>query len=304
VPTAVEDAFRRIHSTPSSMFAEGFRRAADPQDPSLLPSQDSLKTLKSGDFARLLKSAVLDVPLEVTIVGDVDEATLTHLLSQTLGALPARKPADRARADTRFLVFPATLPATVRATHEGPPEKALAGVVWPLFEADPSRRREAYAVNLAARVLSDELRHRVRQELGKTYTPQVSVQAPDHADQAFVVATVETAPGELDAVAGEIVKSAQKLAAPDGISSDMLERARQPLLTALDTRRQTNAWWLEAMDGSATDPTPLKDATEQQRLYREITLDEVRKAAATWLSRPPLVTTVAPLVSPAASPPR
>ena len=301
VPTSVEDAFRRIRSTPSSVFAQAFRRAADPQDPSLLPPQDSLRRLKSADFARLLKGAVVDAPLEVTIVGDVDEATITRLLSQTLGALPARKPSPRARADPRFRNIPPTPPATGRVTHEGPKEKALAGVVWPLFEADPSKRRETYAVNLAARVLSDELRHRVRQELGKTYTPQVSVQAPDHADQAYVVASVETAPDELDAVANEIVKSAQKLAAPDGITSEMLERARLPLLTSLDTRRQTNLWWLEAMDGSAADPTPLKDATDQQRLYREITLDEVRKAAATWLSRPPLVTTVAPLVSP---PPR
>jgi zinc protease len=294
VPTAVEDAFRRIRATPSAMFAEGFRRAADPEDPSLAPPKESLKTIKSTDFARLLKGAVLHAPLEVTIVGDVDEATATRLIARTLGALPARKPSERARSDTRFLVFPATPPPPVHATHDGPKEKALAGVVWPLFEADPSKRREEYAINLAARVLSDELRHRVRQELGKTYTPQVSVQAPDRADQAYVVATVETAPGELDAVAAEIVNSAQKLAAPDGISADMLERARQPLLTALDTRRQTNAWWLEAMDGSAADPTPLRDATDQQRLYREITLDEVRKAAATWLSRPPLVTTVAP----------
>ena len=111
-----------------------------------------------------------EAPLEVTIVGDIDEATLTKQLAQTLGALPARKPADRARGDTHFLTFPATLPPSVRVTHEGPKEKALVGVVWPLFEGDPSKRREEYAINLAARVLSDELRHRVRQELGKTYT--------------------------------------------------------------------------------------------------------------------------------------
>ncbi|HWE45475.1 MAG TPA: insulinase family protein [Caulobacteraceae bacterium] len=294
VPTAVSDAFRRIRSTPSSVFAESFRRAADPQDPSLLPPEEGLKQLKSTDFARLLKGPVTQAPLEVTVVGDIDEATVTKLVGETLGALPARKPADRARNDTRFLVFPQTLPPTVRATHEGPKEKAMVGVVWPLFEADRSKRREEYALNLAARVLSDELRHRVRQELGKTYTPQVTLQAPDRADQAYVVATVETAPGELDAVASEIVKSAQKLAATDGVTADMLERARQPLLTALDAHRQTNAWWLEAMDGSAADTQVITDATDQQRLYREITLDEVRKAAATWLRRPPLVTTVAP----------
>ena len=296
VPTAVEDAYRRLRSTPSSVFAEGFRRAADPQDPSLLPPEDSLKQLKSADFARLLKGAVTEAPLEVTLVGDVDEATATRLLSAR-PALPARRPTERAHADTRFLVFPATLPPAVHVTHAGPKEKALVGVVWPLFEGDPSKRREEYAINLVARILSDDLRHRVRQALGKTYTPQVSIQATDHADQAFVVATLETAPDDLDAVAAEIVKSAQKLAAPDGVTAEMLERARQPMLTALDTRRQTNAWWLEAMDGSAADPTPLRDATEQQRLYREITLDEVRKAAATWLSRPPLVTTVAPPVA-------
>jgi zinc protease len=299
VPTAVSDVFRRIRSSPSSVFAESFRRAADPKDPSLPPPETELKKLTSADFARLLKAPVTRAPLEVTLVGDVDEATAAKLIGETLGALPPRKDADRARGDTRFLVFPQNLPPTVRATHAGPKEKALVGVVWPLFESDRSKRREAYAINLAARVLSDELRHRVRQELGKTYTPQVMVQAPDRADQAFVVATLETAPGDLDPVAAEIVKSAQKLAAPDGITPEMLERARQPLLTALDAHRQTNAWWLDAMDGSAAEPGLTTDATDQQRLYREITLDEVRKAAATWLSRPPLVTTVAPAVAPA-----
>jgi zinc protease len=300
VPTAVSDVFRHNRSTPTTVFAQAFRRAADPHDPTLPPPEAQLKQLKSADFARLLKGPLTEAPLEVTLVGDIDEATATRLIAQTLGALPARKPTERARADARFLVFPATLPPAVHATHEGPKEKALVGVVWPLFEGEPSKRREEYAINLAARVLSDELRHRVRQELGKTYTPQVSISAPDRADQGFVVATVETAPAELDTVAAEIVKSAQKLSKPDGVTAEMLERVRQPILTALDTRRQTNAWWLEALDGSAADPTPLRDATEEQRLYREITLDEVRKAAATWLGRPPLVTTVAP--SPASSP--
>jgi zinc protease len=293
VPTTVSDTFRRFHSSPSLVFSDAFKRAASPDDPELLPPEAALKKLRGADFKRLLDPALTEAPLEVTVVGDVDEATITKLVGETFGALPPRKPGDRAHADTRFLKFPEKAIPPVRATHEGPAEKALVGVVWPVFTADPSHRREEYALTLASRVLADELRHRVRQELGKTYTPQVQVTAPDHADQGYLTATVETAPGDVDQVAAEIQKSARGLARGE-VSAEALERARAPLLSALDARRQTNLWWLEALDGSATDPAQLAEATGERDLYRAITLAEVRKAAADWLGRAPLVTMVTP----------
>jgi zinc protease len=292
-PTAVDDSFRRFRASPTLVFSDAFKRAADPGDPEVLPPESELTSLRAADFARLLKPALTEAPLEITVVGDVDEASVVRLVAETFGALPPRRTDARARADTRFLKFPDGAIPEVRVTHQGSPEKAEVGVVWPLFTAEPKRRREEYALNLLSRVLADDLRHHVRQELGKTYSPLVDVRLPDRADQGYLVASLETAPGDVDLAATEIQRTAKRLA-EGGLTPEMLERARSPLLTAIEVRRQTNAWWLDVLDGSAANPGQIEDALAMADLYRSITLDEVRAAAAAWLSRPPLVTKVLP----------
>jgi zinc protease len=292
-PTAVDLLYRRIRTTPGLVMADAWKRAVSPGDPETLPPEAAMQKLRSSDFRRLFKPALTQAPLEVTIVGDIDEATAVRLTAATLGALPARKATPRAKPDTHFLRFPEGALAAVRATHEGPEEKAVVGVVWPLYMADPSRRREEYALNLVAHLLSDDLRHRVRQQLGKTYSPNASAQLPDHADQGFLIAVVETAPADVDQVAAEVRESARKLAT-GGVTPQTLEAVRAPLLAGLDTRVQTNAWWLSALDGSAANPGQLAEATGMRDLYRSITLDEVKAAARTWLARAPLVVTVVP----------
>ncbi len=293
VPTAVDAAYRRFRASPGQVFDDAFKRAVSPHDPELLPPEAETQKLRTADFARLLKPAVTGATLEVTIVGDIDEATVTRLASATFGALPPRAAAPRDLADTQFLRFPETLPPAVRATHQGPAEKALAGVVWPLYVATPERRREEYAINLVSRLLADDLRHTVRQSLGKTYSPQVNAEMVDGADQGYLLAELETAPADVDQVAAAIKASARRLAKGE-ITAKELEAARAPLVTALAARRQTNLWWLDTLDGSAAHPGQIAGALAMHDLYRSITLEEVKAAAARWLGGEPLVATVVP----------
>jgi zinc protease len=197
--------------------------------------------------------------------------------------------------------YPARLPTEVRTVHEGAPEKALVGVVWPLYVAVPERRREEYALQLLEGVFQDALRRRVREALGKSYSPGVTVSMPDYADQGTLTAMVETSPADAEAVAQEIRKLAADLAR-GGVTARAVEDVRRPLLDGRAKQRETNGWWLSALDGSARRPEWLKDAVEWERMIRSITREEVQRVATTWLTRPSVTAYATPQAAAARAP--
>jgi zinc protease len=293
LPTMMDASYRSYRTSPEMVLSEALVRGVAPGSSYDLPPREVFTAVRSADFAKALRPALTEAPMEVTVVGDVDEKAATDLVARTLGALPARDPAPRTRADTWWLRLPETPPAPIRATHEGSSEQAMASLTWGLYVAEPSRRREEYALYLLSRVFTDELRRRVREQLGKTYAPDADTSMPDGADQGTLTATVETRPEDLDAVVAEVRAVAARLAAGE-ITPEALEAVRRPLLSRADARQSSNDWWASAMSGSARDPQILADAMEYRPILTSLTVDDLKKAAATWLSRPPVVVTAAP----------
>jgi zinc protease len=293
LPDAVEIMSRMYRSNPAAALSETFLGAVDPEDPERLPPRATMDAWRSADFARLMKPALTTAPVELTIVGDVDEATATHLVALTLGALPPRPARNGARADARFLRIPDRSFPVSRATYQGPADRAAAQLIWPLYVANASRRGEEYALKLTAAIFDTELRQRIRTELGKSYSPQVATQTPDDADQGMLVAQIESNPADVDQLVAEAQAVARKIAA-GGITAEELEAARRPILSEIAALRGRNIWWAAAMDGSARNPAITEEAIGMVPLMSSITLDQVKAAAAKWLTRPPIVTIVTP----------
>jgi len=293
LPTAVETLYRMHRTDPNLVLSEALSDAITPNSPLALPPRERLSQIRSRDFDRLFRSALTQTPLEVTIVGDVDEETAVALLSETFGAMPRRTAAVGRRPDSWWVRFPETAPPVVRAVHEGPAEKAVVAVVWPLYVADPARRREEFSLNLVSAVLDFVLRHRIREELGKSYAPSASISMPDFGDQGAITVMVETSPADAEAVAREIQETGAEVAA-GGFDQAILDAVRTPFLEQRRQQRQTNDWWLYAMDGSAKDATNLNDYLTIEGIFSSLTLDEVKKAAREWLTRKPVVAVVTP----------
>lgn len=300
LPTAI-DTIYRMHSTdPNLVLSEALSDAVTPGSPMSLPPRDRLAGVRSRDFERMFKPLLTTAPLEVTVVGDITEAEMTTLVSQTLGALPRRSGRFERRPDAWWARYPAQSPGVIRAFHEGPPEKAVVAVVWPLYVADPARRREEFALNLVASVLDFQLRHRIREELGKSYAPSASISMPDFADQGAITVMVETAPEDAEAVAREIQAVGADMAR-GRIDAATLNDVRTPFLEQRRQARSTNEWWMNALDGSAQDATNLNDFLTYEGIFASLTLDEVKTYAAKWLVKPPVVAVVVPTPRPAAT---
>lgn len=297
IPTAIDLVYRSQRTSLPQVLREAVAETVAPGSPLSLPAPDRLGGLTSKAFGAVLRPAVTQAPLEITLVGDLDEASAIDNVARTFGALPPRRAGERARGDTFYMRYPDQPPAEIHATHDGPADKAAVGVIWPLYVATPSRRAEEYALTLLAAVFADELRHSVRERLGKTYAPLVLADTPDDADQGEMIALVETYPADLDAVRDEVRAVAARLAGGD-ISTEILEAARTPLLAEARATAQTNAWWAGALLASSTYDQGLRDAVAYQGMIGAITVADLRKAAATWLSRPPIVVTARPRGAP------
>jgi zinc protease len=197
------------------------------------------------------------------------------------------------RPDTDFIRFPEKRPPTLFLTHDGPPDQTMFAMDWPLYVAKPERRREEVALLLLSRVFDAALRHRVRQQMGKSYAPSVDLYAPDRADQAYIEATVLTAPADLDDVLIAARGVARKLSGGDIGDAD-IEEARKPLLASLLARERTNQWWIDGLIGSSLSGDGLEEMRDYRRLAGEVSPDEVRQAASTWLARSPFLSIASP----------
>lgn len=293
LPTAVDQMLRAEKASPEAVASETLVAAAAPESPMVLPSRDQLLKIRSRQFARLFKPAMTTAPIEVTVLGDISEARAVPLLEATIGALPPRRTRPRVRRDTWWLRFPEDPPRLLHATHEGASEVALVMVVWPLYVANPAQRREERTLELVTDLFRDALRHRIREQMGDTYTPNAAMNTPDFGDQGELDVAVEASPGRADEVLAAVRALAADLAA-GRITAEQLEAVRRPKLDAGADRKQTLGWWLGAMAASAREPGVLEEQLNWEEMFSTITLDEVKAAARKWLSNPGMAVVVTP----------
>ncbi|HEY1607493.1 MAG TPA: insulinase family protein [Allosphingosinicella sp.] len=298
LPTAVDFVLRYFKTDPMAVATDAIDQKLFPGLGSL-PPKDVVAGWRAADFARLLKPALTRSPVEITIVGDLSEADAIAAVADTFGALPARPALPPAAGPGAVRRFPADLPAEIIAYHQGPQEKAAAIVLWPLYTAVPERRKEEHALSLLAGIFRERLFHEARVRMGKVYVTDVANPMPDHGDQGRLSAEVQATPADLDAMIGVARKIGADLAGGT-IRQDELDRARQLLVAARMPMQKQNAAWAGLLASEGENPHALDDLLLYPSQMAALTLDDVRKAAATWLKREPLV--VRSLPQPPATP--
>ena len=266
-----------------------------------LPPKAELAAVTAADMAAALRPALTGDALEVTIVGDVDEAAAVQAVARTLAALPPRRDASRPPADAaRTRYGPA--PPVITAHHIGLKDKAAVVAVWPLFVWEPSRQREVRALTLLREVMNTELRREVRERLGLTYTPAIDLSLDHGGDQGALTVAVETSADGVDATRAAILAVAARLSAPGGVDPGRLEQIRKPLLDDTSHRMETNGWWVNTLDGSAAHPFQLEQARTWAGDYGGIQAAEVQAAATRWLSGRPWIAQATPAPDAPATP--
>ncbi len=293
---SVEATYRIAATTPALAAQNALTAALAPGSPISLPPKAELLSLNAERIAAVLKPLLTTSSIDVTLVGDIDEKTAIQLMVQSFAALPPRAAGEHLNHDAFYLRYPSKIPPPIQVEHHGPPDKAFGVLTWPLYVASPERRHEEYAIRMLAAVYGDALRGKVRGRLGKTYAPEVDSHMPDHSDQGAMTVALESYPADLDTLMAAARDLAKRLAAGD-INADQLESARAPILSQDRQAMQSNARWAAALSDSARDPVNLRDILNYSSDIAAVTLDDVRKAAADWLSREPIAVVAVPAMA-------
>jgi zinc protease len=277
----IDAVYRAYRTQPFSVLNIAVGEAISPGNPRFLPPREKMDAVTMADIERLYRPVLTEAPLEVTLVGDMPEHRMIELVAATFGALPPRTAVPN--PNHAYVMRYGDARPHVEAFHEGPVDQAALTALWPLFVSEPGRRREQRAIELLQVILQERIRDEVREALGAAYSPNVGLRFEDGGDDGVLSVNIITSPADVTRVM-EAIRRVVAEAAAGQITQAELDDARTPILARIADSRASTGWWYGVMNGSAREPQKLRDAVDWEGDYRSMTLDELKQAAATWLS--------------------
>ncbi len=243
------------------------------------PSKQETLALTLDDARAWIGPALKSGSLDIGIVGDFDPAAAETALAATFGALPGP------RGEPKPAITPLDFPPAGRhvVTFQSKIAKGLVAAHFPT--TDRSDIQTARRLQVLAAIFSDRLRSRVREQLGESYAPRASAAFSDvFPGYGYIYAHILVAPDQADIVSAavrEIATALQK----NGVSADALQRARLPLLAAIEDQRRTNAYWLGTVVATGQrDPRRLDWARSLSADFQAVTAADVTALARLYLN--------------------
>jgi len=264
------------HSIDGAMDLSGERFLAGGDSRFGIPARDIFEKLTLDQVRSWMASADRG-GLEISLTGDFDPETVRQLAARYFGSLPLR---EKSSDKKESLKFPAGEKLAIDVDTSI--NKGVALIAWPTEDFSDIRRVRRLSV--LGHVFSDRLREEIREKLGATY----SQYAYNHSSRTYAgygvfrsVLFIE--PGMSEKVIGEVRKIASDLA-KNGIATDELRRAVDPILTSIKDMMRSNEYWLNTvLDSSLRNPEQLEWSRSVRKDYASVTPQDIFHLAKTYL---------------------
>ena len=260
---------------------QGLRHLAGGDSRFGIPPFEKIRSIRIEDIRGWIEPQLALAPLELSVVGDMDENQVIELARRYLGALPPRS--QEAGGDRDDLpALPVGTTEHIRVDTQI--QKALVVAAWQTEDFWNIHRTRRLSV--LADILSERLRLQIREKLGASYSPY----AYNRSSRAYtgygtLRAVVSVAPQQTEAVLREVQTIAADLAAA-GTTADELSRIIDPIRTSIAELRQTNGYWLTSvMSESSRHPQQLEWARSFGEDFASVTVEEINQLAAAYLIR-------------------
>ena len=266
-----------LDSTPGGVASRDLPRLLASGDTRFgIPSEIALKALTFAQLKSVITPALSNGPIEIGIVGDVDEAVAIAAVGKTFGALPVRTADYPSYAAGRTVKFP-TSRTPITLTHSGKPDQGIAMTVWPT--TDDANHAQEVTLELLSQVIQLQVTDVLREKMGATYSPSAGSDMSSlfkGYGQMTVSSTAE--PGKME----DIFKAVDAIAAglaTKAPSADLIARARNPMLERIERNRRENGYWMGIVDEAQSLPKDLRYPRDQERLLRAVTAADLQAAA-------------------------
>ena len=316
--TTPQDIELQLKLTAATVTAPGYRGAADTLWQNAVPgfagtldatpqavSGTQLPTILAGGDKRFgvppvsdllarnmaeVKAAVSEQlkngPVEIALVGDIDEQTAIDLVAKTFGALPQRAASSPAYIAERAVSF-APNSKDIRLYHKGAEDQAMVFTYWPT--TDNKNYKSVVERRMLAEVMGSLLLEEVREKLGATYSPGAGSTASSvYTGYGYIQTQIVVDPDKIDLVFTTVRDIAKSLRETE-VSEDVLLRARKPLLENFQQQERENGAWLGLISDAQTNPYWLDRRRQRKAAYEAITVADIKAAARKYLTDDALV---------------
>jgi zinc protease len=245
-----------------------------------MPKGDLLQKRSFEEARAALAPVIKSDPIEITVVGDVDEKAVIDAVAASFGAVAPRELAEKPSPNALKAAF-RTDRSPIKLTHDGPADQAVVEVAWPTD--DDSDFRKEVGVALLKDTLSLMLTDKVRETLGDSYGVSLqSVMSDTFPDFGYLAASAVVAPDKIDEVQKAITQAAATLR-DKPIEKDLLDRARNPELQKADRQLRDNGYWLAALSKAQSEPERLDRIRQKKAILESITAADLQKLAREYL---------------------
>lgn len=244
-------------------------------------SETELAARKIADLQGLMAGDTALAPIEIALVGDVDEQAAIDAVANSFGALPKRaaKMADNMAA--RAVAFPKDR-GVITLTHKGAVDQGMVQAFWPT--TDDSDQKSTITRGLTSEIFGLLLLDEVREKLGATYSPSTDSSASaTFKDYGYISANVIAEPAKMDIISASI-KDIVKQMRDGPVADDVLLRARKPLLEQFDKAQRENASWLELVAVAQGKPERLDRRRNARALIESVTAAQIQAAAQKYMT--------------------
>lgn len=243
-----------------------------------LPRGTELSSVQADGLQHFATTILGSAPLTVVVVGDVSAEDVIERATKTFGRLAPRTPAT-----TRAVVEFGSLPG---GTHLVRDVETTAGESQAIvFAAIPggSDLLKSTLCPLLGGILQARLFSSIREALGATYSPRVSLHCvPGDVDHLFLLCVIPVAIGDEQRVLDMCLHEVEQLSSR-GVTASELNEVREPVLRQFSDLRNSNKGWQQALAGAHLNPDGLTDIATIDERTRAITVEDLSNAAATYL---------------------
>jgi len=258
----------------------GFLR---PGDRRVAPvERDTIAAATPDQFRAYYTPLLADGPVHAIIVGDISLDDAVAAMLPTVAALPAR-PDSAAASDPAAIRPPAPNPTPVAFTHRGDPSQAYVGIGWTTF-GGLDNVRDQRALALAANIFQARLFEQLREREGASYAPNAAHDASEtFPNWGVFFAAAEVKPENVPTFF-RIARAIVADLAAHPVQADEFARAQNPVISGIERRLATNAYWIGALEDWDSDPRQIDRVRNYLADYRRLTPEDVRRAVATWVT--------------------
>lgn len=274
--------FKTLDSTPARALGNRIGGILSGGDPRFTLQDKS--DYEALDFERLravIGDRLESGAIEIGLVGDFDMDRAIAFVAATFGALPDREYDFLAREEARQRSF-TTDREPVVLTHTGEADQAVLRLTWPT--TDDRDQAEVVRLELLERITRLALQEELRERLGQAYSPSAR-NSPSRTYRDYGTFSITASLDLADLTEGRAAVQAvvDKLRS-EPVDSDTLERARRPLLEAIDNALKTNGSWLALVDRAQSEAFRLDRQLAARGLVESVTADDLHAIARRYLA--------------------